>query len=316
MSWTATYENYKNNDSWVVNMSTTLFSIENHVKDYLALLSLKVSDNTMDAYKRDLGQFKGFLDDFKVYRPKQLKVSVLTAYFCDLKEQGRAPATIRRKHACIKAFCDYLGRKGFICKNIFKEVVAPKKPPYKIHVPTVEDMARLLALPDTTTEEGARDLAVMELLYSSGLRVSEACNLAVRDVSETQVRIESGKGGKTRTVPITSQANRQITAYLDTWRPKRVADEYLFMQVNGKVMSRLYVARMIKRYALKANIKDLSPHTFRHACATHLLEAGADIRFLQTLLGHSQLEITARYATVTASALTKTFNLTHPRERI
>lgn len=294
-------------------MLRTSYSLTDCIADYLAVIEFRLSKNTVEAYKRDIEQFSEFLKGFKVTKPTQLKERLVAQFFCMLKEKQMATATIKRKFQSVRFFCNFLVERQMIQDGLFANLEVGSAAPFKIHVPSASDIQKLIECTDLTCEEGVRDRAIMELLYSSGLRASELCDLAVGDITHTQVRVESSKGDKTRTVPITQEALFWVQQYLNEFRPGYEHDDYLFQLKQGGKITRQYLHTLIAKYAKKMNIKNFSVHTFRHSCATHLLEAGADIRFLQVLLGHSNIQMTARYTTITSASLTQAFNLTHPR---
>ncbi len=177
------------------------------------------------------------------------------------------------------------------------------------------EVDRLLAAPDENTPEGLRDKAILEVLYACGLRVSEACSLKIYDVDDNFIKV-CGKGGKERTVPIGRAALKAVDKYLSRCRVDTggEGDHQFFVTSRGKPIDRIFVWKMIKKYALQANIsKNISPHTLRHSFATHLLDNGADLRVIQELLGHASISSTDRYTHVSRKHLITSFEKFHPR---
>jgi site-specific recombinase XerD len=283
-------------------------------QEFLRASSLTVAYQTQLAYEFDLRKFTAFLQDRKVKSVKRLTVRLVRDHLYGLKQEGLSDTTIRRHYNTIKQFCNYLRSTGLLDTNVFQDIKRPRTVSFTVKVPTTKDMEKLLDLPDTETESGCRDKAVLELLYSSGLRVSEVVNLTLGDIKPGSVQINQGKGSKTRTIPLTTTAWLWVGEYLEYWRSKLCDRDWLFLTNENKQMNRETITRMITRYGKQLGL-DISAHTLRHACATHLLEAGVDIRYLQTLLGHSNIAVTAKYATVTSVSLGSIFNLKHPREQ-
>lgn len=283
-------------------------------QEFLRASSLTVAYQTQLAYEFDLRKFTEFMQVRKIKSVKRLTARLVRDHLYGLKQTGLSDTTIRRHYNTIKQFCNYLRSTGLLDTNVFQDIKRPRTVSFTVKVPTTKDMERLLDLPDTETESGCRDKAILELLYSSGLRVSELVNLTLGDIKPGSVQINQGKGSKTRTIPLTSTAWLWVNEYLDMFRYGVEGRDWLFLTDQGKKMNRETITRMIGRYGKQIGL-DISAHTLRHACATHLLEAGVDIRYLQTLLGHSNIAVTAKYATVTSVSLGSIFNLKHPREQ-
>ena len=211
----------------------------------------------------------------------------------------------------IKVFFRFLKREGIISQNITLLLATPKIWQLIPDVLSIEEMEQLLNQPDLSLVKGVRDRAILEVLYASGLRVSELCGLTIRDVDDEYMRIR-GKGGKERLVPIGRKAISAIDRYLH-FRDGPL-EETLFVGKGGQPIDRVTVWKMIKSYAVQAGIsKSISPHTFRHSFATHLLDNGADLRVIQELLGHSSITSTDRYTHISCSHLQQAFEEFHPR---
>lgn len=211
----------------------------------------------------------------------------------------------------LKVFFRFLYREKIIEKDISQSMESPKLWQLIPEVLTLEEVERLLNASPVQTYLGARDRAILEVLYASGLRVSEVCSLTLHCVGEDALRV-LGKGGKERVVPVGKKALNALDHYL-CFRD-HFQSETLFLSQKGKALDRVIIWRMIKHYAKQAGIqKSISPHTFRHSFATHLLENGADLRVIQEMLGHASIATTDRYTHVTASRLHSSFSQFHPR---
>jgi len=270
-----------------------------------------LSNNTVEAYLRDIDQFETFAKK----HGKSLASSqeaTLSDYLEELSKK-HSPASICRALAALKVFYRFMQKEGAIKTSITAQIDSPKLWQKIPSVLSEEELEKLLSQPDTSTHEGARDLAFLELLYSSGLRVSEACNLKIQDIDDSACRVV-GKGSKERIVPIGQRALLAIDNYLIQHRPN-CQNPYLFAGKKGGKVDRTGIWRRIKAYAKSAGIeKSVSPHTLRHSFATHLLDHGADLRVIQELLGHSSIATTDKYTHVGKSSLLKRFTDFHPRK--
>jgi site-specific recombinase XerD len=201
----------------------------------------------------------------------------------------------------------YLRIRKIITEDLLLEVPTPriqKKAPY---VPTVSEIEAILAIPASR-----RDKAILELLYSSGLRASELCDLDIRDTSGFQIMVRCGKGGKTRTVPLTQQAYNTMAEYI---QERGTQPGPLFQTLMQKKLRRQLLSKIVTSYAKKAGIEGVTTHTLRHACATHLLDQGADLRLIQEVLGHSSIASTQRYTHLSSNKMQEMFNKFHPRKK-
>jgi integrase/recombinase XerC len=290
--------------------------------DYIAL-ERGASPHTCRAYRKDVELFAAFL------RERGLPTDAATIdhltirlYLGHLYQGKRIKRTsVVRKLATLRTFFRYLKREGIIEKNPAKMVATPKGGKDLPHALTVDEAFRLLDAPDASEPVGCRDGAILELLYSSGLRVGEltALNLEDLDLGGGMVRV-MGKGGKERMVPIGSKAVEALRSYLtrrgELMEKGKGAPRYLFLNYRGGRLTPRSVARMVKKYLLQGGIvKETSPHTFRHSFATHLLDAGADLRGIQELLGHASLSTTQKYTHVSSAKLMEVYDRTHPRAR-
>lgn len=267
------------------------------------------SVHTLRAYRQDLEQVAAFLEG------EELTHLRLRAYLAKLQRDGRARRTIARALSALKA----LGRSRARARESVPDwLFTLRGPRLEKRLPqffSVEETARLLASPDQSGPLGLRDLALLELLYASGLRVSEACGLDVGDldIDGREARV-MGKGGRERIVPFGHAAQAAIAAYLERGRP-RIARSLpaLFLNSRGGRLTTRSVRRILARYEMQAGLARRSPHSLRHTFATHLLEGGADLRSVQELLGHRSLSSTQIYTHVQAGRMRAVYRKAHPR---
>ena len=234
------------------------------------------------------------------------------------RAQGDAPKTLARRLSAMRSFFRYLVDEGEVSANPAVDCENPKLP---LHLPeffSQEEIARVLAAPDPATDRGRRDACMLALLYAAGLRVSELVALELKDVDLARGTVQVfGKGRKERTVPVHARMQRDLQAYLTEVRPRfSPACPCVFVGRRGLGLTRQYVWKLVKEAARQAGIaREVSPHTFRHSFATHLLEGGADLRAVQTLLGHADIAATEIYTHVQASRLAELHRKFHPRSR-
>jgi integrase/recombinase XerD len=260
---------------------------------------------SIEAYQRDIRQF---LEKFS----PPFEQNQVIQHLSFLKSQKYASASIARALMALKVFFRFLYREGIIESDITQAIESPKLWQLIPEVLTIEEVEQLLQFPFEKTFIGTRDKAILELLYASGLRVSELCRLSIYSVDDEAVKV-FGKGQKERVVPIGKKALAAIDSYL-TYR-ESFENEGLFLTQKGKPLDRSAVWHIVKHYAKKAGIaKSISPHTLRHSFATHLLEMGADLRIIQEMLGHSNIATTDRYTHVSTSHLQEAFSKFHPRK--
>lgn len=286
--------------------------------EYLTV-ELGLSANTRQAYERDLRLFcktLGFKNSDALVNVSREQI---TWYMTQLKEKGLAAATIARKLAAIKAFYRFMTAEGYMDANPAEVVEAGTKGIKLPHVLSEDEVVRLLNQPDITTSEGFRDRTMLEVLYATGMRVSELINLTLERVDlNMKYIIAFGKGSKERIVPLGSVAAEFLQQYLEKVRPKLThADRntnIVFLAFGGHELTRQRFWQIIRAYGRKANInKALTPHILRHSFATHLLDNGADLRSVQELLGHSDISTTQIYTHLTNKRLRDIYAKAHPR---
>lgn len=286
--------------------------------EYLTV-ELGLSANTRQAYERDLRLFcktLGFKNSDALVNVSREQI---TGYMTQLKEKGLAAATIARKLAAIKAFYRFMTAEGYMDANPAEVVEAGTKGIKLPRVLSEDEVVRLLNQPDITTAEGFRDRTILEVLYATGMRVSELINLTLERVDlNMKYIIAFGKGSKERIVPLGSVAAEFLQHYLEKVRPKLTHagrnTNIVFLAFGGHELTRQRFWQIIRAYGRKANInKALTPHILRHSFATHLLDNGADLRSVQELLGHSDISTTQIYTHLTNKRLRDIYAKAHPR---
>lgn len=289
------------------------------IEKFLCYLATErnVSPHTLAAYGTDLAQFLEFLVRETGGEPSPAQIShlVIRRYLADLLRH-HAKSSSGRKLAAIRALYRYLLREGVVDKNPAELVGTPKrgkKLPYHL---TIDEVTALVEAPSGAETLSLRDRAILELLYSSGMRVSEltGLNISALDLDNGQARV-LGKGGKERIVPLGSYAATALDAYLKALPPGS-GDRALFLNARGGRLTRRSVARIVDRYIRHvATMKKVSPHTLRHTFATHLLEGGVDLRAIQEMLGHSSLSTTQKYTHVDIDRLMEVYDKAHPKAK-
>jgi len=292
------------------------------ISDFIDHLSVErdLSPHSIEAYRRDLEQFVAY------YGAEQFEtIAVTTADLNDfvraLVARGLAPATTSRKIAALRAYFIFLRREGVISRNPAASLKGPRRCKSLPKVLSRKEVESLLEAPDTTTFLGLRDLALLELLYSCGLRVSEATGLRIFDLDVAQCFVRVlGKGGKERMLPFGTRCSLALEAYLAKGRPELVARarpvEQVFVNNRGGSLSRVSCWKLVRRHwSASGGRRPISPHVLRHSFATHLLDRGADLRFVQELLGHADVATTEIYTHVSRERLKRAFLRFHPREK-
>lgn len=274
-----------------------------------------LSSNTVEAYERDVAAFIAHLSQKNIHAITEVLSDHAVDFIGEMKRQGFASASTCRTLIAIKVFFRFLYREDVLDKDLGVFLDTPKLWQTLPEVLSYNEVEALLQQPDMETPAGIRDKAIIELLYASGLRVSELCGLGLYDIDDEQIRV-MGKGSKERLVPIGKMALDAVDAYLMKVRSNFESDKEkkLFLTEKGKPIDRHLVWRLIKDYSKKANItKNISPHTLRHSFASHLLDNGADLRVIQEMLGHAHIASTDRYTHLSRSHIQEAFHAFHPR---
>lgn len=270
-------------------------------------LEKHLAKNTIESYMRDLAQFAHFILRMYDVPPKRVEPEMIRNYLTRMYDLGREKSSQARALSGIKSFFNYLILNDMIEASPAELIEAPKASRPLPDTLTTAEIDRLIGSIDASTTKGLRDRAILELLYSCGLRVSELCKLRIGDLffGEGYIRV-TGKGDKQRLVPISAMARERIQLYLDE-RRSRYRDEVLFLNNRGCKLTRVMIFTIIKQAAQRASIdKKISPHTFRHSFATHLLQGGASIRQVQELLGHENIVTTEIYTHLNTDHLRET----------
>jgi integrase/recombinase XerC len=320
--------------------------VKDDLRAFLSFLRLNrnASAHTVRAYESDLSQFVTFMaGEYKRPRPELQPADItrpmIRGFLADLFRQGESRASAARKLAAIRTFLRYLKREGLIESDPGLLIATPKREqPIPRHL-EVDEMSRLIETPDVSAPLGRRDRAILELLYASGLRLSELVGLDLEDVNlgSRLVRV-MGKGRKERLVPFNQSATSALRAWLpdrealrrqptavqrlrqkpgaESRKPRAESREPLFLNYRGTRLSSRHVHRLVRHYVAACSMRfGISPHAIRHSFATHLLEAGADLRAIQELLGHVRLSTTQRYTHVNAAQLMDVYRRAHPRAK-
>ena len=292
-------------------MDTYLAAYERYLKD-----EKHASANTVSSYMRDLKQFASYIAErqLELTEVTQERISTYLAY---LSGQGKSPATVSRSLASIKGFYHHLLDQGVVEENPAIHVAAVKAEKKLPQVLTGKEVERLLAQPKCTDMKGYRDKAMLELLYATGIRVTELISLNITDVNLAGSFIRCESKGKERIIPLYPAAVDALAVYMQNIRSKMIADideQALFVNMNGDRMSRQGFWKIVKSYQEKAHIdKDITPHTLRHSFAAHLLENGADLHSIQEMMGHSDISSTQVYAQLVKQQLKSVYNKSHPK---
>ena len=295
-------------------------SFEALVDQYLnyILVEKGLAKKTIESYSRDIIRFLGFLKERGIDAIGDVDTTVVLQYLIRLREEGLATRSRARHLVTLRGFFKFLVQEKVIGQSPAQLVELPKQGQKLPDVLSQKDVEQLLRAPDKTIAKGARDAAMIELLYAAGLRVSELIVLKLQDVNlEACFTRVFGKGSKERVVPFGRYARESLDLYIQHARPqllKTYTSPFLFVARAGNPMSRQGFWKLVKRYALKAGItKNITPHTLRHSFASHLLEGGADLRTVQVMLGHVDISTTQIYTHVARKHLKKIHEQFHPR---
>jgi integrase/recombinase XerD len=299
-------------------MMKNISSSEGVLQSFLEFLSVEkgLSQNTILSYGRDIKKFFRFLQRLKIsfLDPGE---DVLGKFIQHASRSGLSARSVTRLISSLKAFYKFLVLDGMMKKNPALSLHSPKSMLSLPKYLRVKEVERLLSQPDERAIRGLRDKAMLELLYATGLRVSELVLLKTKDINlKDGFLICRGKGGKERIVPLGNSAVKALQKYLEDARPKLLkrSNDYLFLTYRGEAFTRQGFWKLLNTYAQKANLAfRISPHILRHSFATHLLERGADLRSVQLMLGHSQITSTQIYTHVSRERLRRVYDKYHPR---
>ncbi|MBU0759375.1 MAG: site-specific tyrosine recombinase XerD [Candidatus Omnitrophica bacterium] len=290
------------------------------IDEFLNYLSVErgLSNNTIISYKRDLRKFFNYLKAARVSSIEKVSRQTISSFMLDEKDKGLSANSISRELACLKSFFKFLLMENKIKDNITGVIESPKLWKRLPDVLRLDEVEAILNAPNVRDVAGARDRAALELMYATGMRVSELVNLKMDDLHiEVGFAKCYGKGGKERIVPFGKKARESILRYLEKSRPrllKKKVSNALFLTRLGKAMSRQTFWKTIKKYTKEARIKkNVTPHSLRHSFATHILERGADLRIVQEMLGHADISTTQIYTHVNKDRLKSIHKKFHPR---
>lgn len=279
-----------------------------------------LAENTVEAYERDIGRYLKFLKEEKqVTSIRSVKDSEIRDFIHLLSDLELAPATLHRNFSAIRSYHDFLVESDITAENPAQLLDPPKKTQSLPEVLTITEIESIIQAVDIDAKAFLRDKALLEVLYSTGLRVSELCGLEMADIqNKSGVLRVRGKGSKERLVPIGGKASAALNGYLDILRMKLAKNNLdsgkIFLSMNGRPLTRAAVWQILKKWTAEAGItKKTSPHTFRHSFATHLLEGGADLRAIQEMLGHESITTTELYTHLDKQYLAEVHKAFHPR---
>jgi len=282
------------------------------------LIEKGLSSNTLEAYSKDIIRHIDFLKQNHIKDISEADTAAILKYMIELRKEGLIPTSRSRHLVSLRGFYKFLVQEKVIKKDPTSVVDLPKTGLILPDVLSKDELQLLLHTPDCTTHRGLRDMAMIELLYAAGLRVTELVNLKLQNINTEACFIRVfGKGSKERVVPIGQFAKNRTDVYIKTARPvllKNTMSQYLFVARAGKPMTRQGFWKLLKRYAALAGIKKhVSPHSLRHSFASHLLEGGADLRSVQLMLGHADISTTQIYTHVAQEHLKSIHKKYHPR---
>jgi integrase/recombinase XerD len=290
------------------------------IDEYLNYLAVEkgASRNTIDAYSRDLNRYAAFIDEQKILDIRMIGTEELISHLARLRGGGLAANSVNRALAALRGFYRYLLRIKKVDSTPVAHIELARG---WMHLPDVlsrEEMNLMLVQPGSATPGALRDAAMLELMYATGIRVSELTGLTVNSINwQVGYLVAMGKGGKERIVPVGKTAYERVKRYLEGARPQLLKgrqSDCLFLNRSGKGLTRQGFWKIVKKYAAKVNLaKKVHPHTFRHSFATHLLEGGADLRSVQIMLGHADISTTQIYTHVTRERLKEIHRKYHPR---
>lgn len=294
--------------------------IERSVSEYITFLKIErgLSPASIESYKQDLKHYLNYLEDNNITRVDNITTEVIVSFLKSLKDKGMSAKTVTRIQSTLRNYHQFLLNENLSSHNPATRLLAIKEEKKLPEYLTVEEMETLLNTPDDSLA-GKRDKAMMELLYASGIRVSELIGIDITEVNNNMgfIRVR-GKGSKERIVPITDYVARLLDEYINDIRVQLLKDDNtsrLFITNRGKGFTRQGLWKTIKKYEMLSGIdRRITPHTFRHSFATHLIENGADLRAVQEMLGHSDISTTQIYTQISATKIREMYKQFHPRK--
>ena len=294
--------------------------METHFHDFLTMLKVErnVSIHTMDAYKRDINQYLMYLDDLDIKNLSDVKSTHIRDYIRVLSDGGMAPASISRIISSIRTYYRFLSSENILDENPVLLINNPKLPKKLPDVLSEKEISLIINAIQESSQFYQRDKAIIELLYSCGIRVTELCNLEMSNlfIDEDLIRV-MGKGNKERLLPLGVRSKKYLDDYIKHSRNshiKKSGSSFVFVSRNGNQLTRAMINIILNKWTQVSGLKkSVSPHKLRHSFATHLLEGGADLRFVQALLGHSDISTTQIYTHIDKHYLKEVYKIHHPR---
>ncbi len=292
--------------------------MDNQIESFLDFIKneKKMSDNTLQSYNRDIRQYETYVNENNINYLK-VKTEDINTYLKHLENLNKKPSTISRNLASIRLFYQFELRNKKIKADPTEGIQSPKIAKRVPSILTAQEVSLLLDQPKDVDLKGTRDKAMLEFAYATGMRVTEIISLNIEDVNLANGTVECKNGSRKRTIPLGSLSLKALVEYIDQARPIMIKDENekaLFVNINGKRLTRQGFWKIIKYYKEQAHItKDITPHVLRHSFATHLLQNGADLKAIQTMLGHSDISSTQVYMQFQDESLKKIYKNAHPR---
>lgn len=297
--------------------------MKNHLEEYLHYLKIErgLSENTIQSYKRDLSQYFSFLDEKEISSWEQVDRYLVLDFLEFLRNEGRSSATIIRMVSSLRKFHQFLRQERMTDNDPMQHIDTPKKTQRLPKTLSIKEVEKIIESPDTNDALGIRDRAILEVMYATGLRVTELITLKLDDLHLSLGLLQTvGKGDKERIIPLGDVAIKWVNLYLEKSRPELLAKNkkdktnILFLNYKGEGFTRQGIWKNLKVYVTQAGIeKEVTPHTLRHSFATHLLENGADLRVVQELLGHADISTTQIYTHISKKRMADVYKTYFPR---
>jgi len=292
--------------------------MEKQIKLFLEFLQndKKLSDNTLQSYKRDISQYESYVEEKQINYVK-VDEKAVKEYLEYLQDIGKKSSTVSRNLASIRSFYQYLVRTKVILQDPTNNIQAPKIEKRVPSILTAKEVELLLDQPQDVDLKGIRDKAMLEFAYATGMRVTEIISLNIEDVNLAESYVVCRTGSRQRNIPLGTMSAKALKDYIEEARPYLIKDDSvksLFVNINGKRLTRQGFWKIVKYYKEQAHItKEITPHVLRHSFATHLLQNGADLKAIQTMLGHSDISSTQVYMQFQDEGLKNVYRKAHPR---